>query len=107
MGQVGGVNVLEAIPHGRASARRKADLARLTGLPTRSVEAEIERLRKSGLAAICSDSQVGYWRPLTAAEYEGNIARRRHRAIGQMLTVRGERLALRRWQGVRQATLWE
>lgn len=98
------------ILRGRANARRKLDLARAIGTSTRDVEHEIERLRKAGAVAICSDSQVGYWLPESPEEYAENLAGRRRRAIGQLVTVRGERAALRRWQGaiaaVEQVGLW-
>lgn len=93
--------MIDAFSYGRHNARTKKHIATSLGVSTREVEHEVERLRKSGEAAICSDS-LGYWRPLTSAEYEANVDSRRRRAINQMLTVRGERQALRAWK-VRQA----
>jgi hypothetical protein len=89
------VSVLDVLRRGRANAIRKQDIARRLGRPTRLVEREIEELRKSGQVAICSDSQVGYWLPLSAAEYAVNLRARRVRALHQLQTNRGERRALR------------
>ncbi|HVM30749.1 MAG TPA: hypothetical protein VM305_08305 [Candidatus Limnocylindrales bacterium] len=91
------MNVLTAIPLGRSNARTKREIADVLGTVPRDVEAEIERLRKSGEAAICSDGS-GYWQPLTAAEYADNVQRRRRRAMSQLVTVRGERRLVRRWE---------
>jgi hypothetical protein len=93
---VDGVNVLDSIPLGHDRARTKAQIAADLGIPSRDVEAEIERLRKSSEAAICSDGH-GYWRPLSAAEYAENVDRRRRRALSQLVTVRGERRYVKRW----------
>lgn len=89
------MTVLGVLQHGRASALRKQDIARRLGLPTRQVERAIEDLRKSGKAAICSDSLVGYWLPESASEYADNLRARRVRALHQLQTNRGERRALR------------
>lgn len=92
------MSVLDALGTGRANAMRKIDLARRLGIPTRHVEKEIEQLRKSGKAGICSDSEVGYWLPETLQELEENVDRRRRRAIVQFITVKGEKEFARRWR---------
>ena len=102
------MTLLDAIPLGREHALTKREIALRLGVSTRDIEHGIEELRKTGAAAICSDSQVGYWRPLTAEELAENIERRRRRAISQLTTVRGERKCLREWRArvVEQGTLW-
>jgi biotin operon repressor len=87
--------LLDAVPHGREHALTKTQIASRLGVSSRVVEHEIEELRKSGRAAICSDSQVGYWQPRTADEYRDNVAARRRRALSQLQTNRGEKRALR------------
>lgn len=101
------MTLLDAIPVGRQNARTKRELAAAMGMSTRAVEAEIEALRKDGKAPICSDSQVGYWRPQTVDELEQNVDRRRARAINQLTTCRGERRLIRKWRArlVDQQTL--
>lgn len=91
------MKLLDAIPVGREHALTKAQIAALLGASTRDVEHGIEELRKSSRAGICSDSQVGYWRPRSAAEFADNSERRRRRALSQLVTVRGERRYLRSW----------
>jgi hypothetical protein len=49
----------------------------------------------------------GYKLPETLEEYAANVDRRRRRALSQLVTVRGERRYLRRWQSQGQRTLWE
>ena len=84
---------------------RLVDLQYRTGVEARSIQQAIESLRRESLAAICSGS-AGYWTPRSAADYAENIEGRRRRAIHQLLTVKGERRLLRRWEG--QATFgWE
>lgn len=92
------MTLLDAIPLGRQHALKKRELAARLGITTRDFEHEIEELRKGGTAAICSDSLVGYWRPLTVAELADNIERRHKRALSQLATVSGEQRALLAWQ---------
>lgn len=92
------MTLLDAIPVGRAHAKKKAQIALRLGWTTRAVEKAIEEARKSGKAAICSDSEVGYWMASTIPEYRQNIQARQRRALGQLLTVRGEKRALRAWE---------
>ncbi len=77
---------------------RLVDLQYRTGIEARSIQKAIEDLRHDGMAAICSGG-AGYWTPRSAAEYAENIEGRKRRAIHQLLTVRGERRLLRRWEG--------
>jgi hypothetical protein len=76
----------------------KAGIASLTGLPSRTVEATVEAIRRDGIALIASSSAPppGYWLPRTLDEAEANIERRHSRAIHQMETLQGERGLLRR-----------
>lgn len=76
------------------------------GLPRRRVEEAIEAIRKAGLVAVCSGPE-GVWLARSLSEYEANIRKRRERAIGQLVTVRGERRLLRRLATPGQARLWE
>jgi DNA-binding IclR family transcriptional regulator len=93
------MTVLEVLREGRASALTKREIARRCGIPMRHVEREIEKLRKSGRAGICSDSEVGYWLPTSVTELAENVDRRRRRALVQLVTVRGEMSVVRRWRG--------
>lgn len=97
----------DAIPTGQANALTKDRIAARLGWPVREFEAAVELARKAGTLAVCSGS-AGYWRPESAAEYELNLLNRRRRAINQMVTVRGEREALRRLRsdGVQAAFGW-
>ena len=80
-----------------ASPLTLAGLSDLSGIEPRHVQAAVERMRREGRALICSGSG-GYWLPATLAEAEANIARRRARAMQQLINVRGERRLLRRLQ---------
>ncbi len=84
----------------------KHELARALGVPVREFEASVEAIRKAGALAVMSGSQ-GYKLPETLEEYAANVDRRRRRALSQLVTVRGERRYLRRWQSQGQRTLWE
>ena len=91
------MDLIDAIPRGQRSAITKKALAEKLGCSTREVEKEIEELRKSGQAAICSDGS-GYWRPYSPIEYEANVERRRHRLVNQARTLHGEKRLLARWR---------
>lgn len=93
------LNVLTAEP------TRLADIAHATGLPRRRVEEAIEAIRKAGAAPICSGPD-GIWIAHTTVDYAVNVETRRRRAIGQLLTVRGERRLLRRLLVPGQGRLW-
>jgi hypothetical protein len=100
--------VLSAL-HGRDARRAvtKAWLAMTTGLPTRSVEATIEHIRRNSIALVASGGE-GYWLPATLDEAEENIERRYQRALNQLGTVGGERTLLRRMRDAAEPrpTLW-
>lgn len=103
------MNLVDALPLGRSHAMKKHELARILGWSTRAFEEAVEQARKSGVLALCSDSQVGYWQPLTLAELAANIDARRRRAINQLLTTKGERAFLRRERArrIEQGVLWD
>ena len=96
-------DVLYALGHGPANARRKIDLAHSTGLPTRTVELEIQHLRLEG-HPICSDEN-GYWLG-TVEEVEACARRLRSRYINQAMTARALRKTARRMAGYQQRELW-
>lgn len=92
--------VLDAHPATLRSVGLRADL------PRRRVEEAIEAIRKGGFAPVCSGPD-GVWIARSVAEYEANVEARRRRALGQLLTVRGERRLVRRLATPGQARLWE
>lgn len=98
-----GVTILTALGHGRASARRKLDLARDLGWTTRAVEAAVQQARLEG-APIASD-ETGYW--LGSAEEVDECARRlRSRYIHQAITARSLRRTAQRMRGYQQVEIW-
>ena len=94
--------VLAAIDERPATIR---SVALRAGLPRRRVEEAIEAIRKAGAAPVCSGPE-GVWIARSVREYEGNVDARRRRALGQLVTVRGERRLLRRLATPGQATIW-
>lgn len=77
--------------------RKKRDLARLMGCTERDVEQAVELARKSGDLPVMSGPD-GYRLARNPDEYELNVARRRKRALIQLLTVKGERQLLSQWR---------
>ena len=94
--------VLAAIDERPATIR---SVALRAGLPRRRVEEAIEAIRKAGAAPVCSGPE-GVWIARSVREYEENVDARRRRALGQLVTVRGERRLLRRLATPGQATIW-
>jgi biotin operon repressor len=75
----------------------KRELAEKLRTTPRDVEQAIERARKSGSLAIMSGPD-GYRLARNPDEYELNVQTRRKRALGQLVTVRGERDYINRWR---------
>jgi biotin operon repressor len=98
-------DILVVLPIGRSRAMTKKQLSAQLGITTREFEQQVEALRKSGRAGICS-AKVGYWLPETVQELEQNVEARRRRIVSQALTVRGEKACVRRWKGGVQEELW-
>jgi biotin operon repressor len=94
------VSILDAIPTGRPNALRKADIARRLGIPTRQVEAEIQKLRLDG-EPVVSDEH-GYWLG-TPDEVRDCANRLRNRAGNQLLTARKMRQTAER---MREGLFW-
>jgi biotin operon repressor len=98
--------ILAALRYGRHNARTTRDLCDALGVSSRELQLAVEALRQEGSAAICSGSD-GYWLPESPVEMAANSDRRHRRSLSQLVTVRGERRYLRRWQSQGQRTLWE
>jgi len=77
--------------------RTKRELAQLMRCTTREVEHAVERARKTASLAIMSGPD-GYRLARNPDEYEQNVQLRRKRALGQLVTNRGEREYLTKWR---------
>lgn len=78
--------------------RTKKHLAALMHCTPREVEFQVEQARKRSELPILSGPD-GYRLARNPEEYQLNVERRRKRALGQLVTVRGEREYIRKWRG--------
>jgi biotin operon repressor len=82
------------------------ELTARTGLPRRQVEAALERIRREGMAPICSESfpRRGVWLARSLDELEADIERGERRIRTMLATRRGQKRLLRRLR--EPLTLW-
>ena len=77
------MNIEDFIPEGRENAISRADLHRITGLPDRTIRAEIKRANRRitlrGEAIISSSSAKGYWKTSDIGELMSYIRESEHR----------------------------
>lgn len=96
------LSILEVL---RNEPLTKRQLAEAMHADTRSIEAEIQRLRLN-FVPVCSDER-GYWLARTPAEVRECAERLRHRYITQALTARALRRAARRLEAREELRLWD
>ena len=77
------MNIEEFIPEGRENAISRADLHRITGLPDRTIRADIKRanlrLEPQNRAILSSSAARGYWISDDRLEMEAYLRESEHR----------------------------
>ncbi len=88
------------IPEGKENAVSRAELARLTGLPDRSIREHIKRANRAligeGKAILSSSRARGYWISSEVREMEEYLKESTHRARSQYLNDSPIRALVRR-----------